>query len=106
LYLSFNGSALISDFPIFQFFVVFCFMIPEAIRTALHIFCQIWNIGGKSSSWLILNVHMFVWNWDVALRLVFISLIILQSNGDWLATRQYLVNQTNTLLRDFLNNMF
>ena len=106
LYLSFNGSALISDFPVFVVFVWLGFVVPEAIRTILHIFCQIWNIGGKSSSWLILNVHMFVWNWDVAVRVIFISIIMLTTGSDWLATRQYLVTQTNTLLRDFLNNMF
>lgn len=106
VYLVFNGSLPLSDFKTFRDFAICCFIVPELIRIGLHIFCQIWNVGGKTSSWLILNVHMFLWNWDVACRVVLISIIMLQSDVNYQGTREYLVRQTNTLLRDFLTNAF
>lgn len=104
VYLFFNGNVALSSFDLFSKLTIFGFLIPEGIRIALHVYCQIWYVKSKASSWLLLNTHMFVWNWDVSCRLVIICIILLGSDGGAQGTREYLLRQSNTLLRDFLNN--
>ena len=101
-YLTLNGNVVLSDVAIFRNFVIFCFIIPEGIRILLHLYCQFRNPYGKSSSWLILNVSMFVWTWDLACRVIFISIVMLQSDRTFQGTREYLLYQGNSLLRDFI----
>lgn len=102
VYLFFNGNVVVSSFDLFNRLTIFGFIIPEGIRMLLHVYCQVWYNRGKSSSWLILNVHMFVWNWDVICRVVIISIIMLNGDAGFQGTREYLLRQSNTLLRDFL----
>ena len=101
-YLSFNPGSPLADFKLFREFVIFGFMIPEAIRILLHVYCHTWYFRSKASSWLLLNTHMFVWNWDIACRLIFLSIIMLNTDNSLQGTREYLQRQSNTLLRDFL----
>jgi hypothetical protein len=102
LFMVFNGNVILSDVPIFRNFVICCFLVPEIIRIALHLYCQFWNTNSKSSSWFILNISMFVWTWDVICRVVFISIVMLQTDRTFQGTREYLIYQGNTLLRDFI----
>ena len=102
LFMVFNGNVVLSDVKIFRDFVICCFLVPEIIRIALHLYCQFWNMNGKTSSWLILNVSMFVWTWDVICRVIFISIVMLQADKSYQGTREYLIYQGNTLLRDFI----
>lgn len=100
-----NGNVVISDVAIFRNFVILGFVIPESLRILLHLYCQFMNPYGKTSSWLILNVSMFVWTWDLVVRVIFISIVMLQTDKTFQGTREYLIYQGNTLLRDFITLM-
>jgi hypothetical protein len=102
LFLVFNGNVVLSDVKIFRDFVICCFVVPEILRMLLHLYCQFWTYGTKSSSWLILNTSMLVWTWDVVCRVVFISIVVLQTDKTYQGTREYLIQQSNTILRDFI----
>jgi hypothetical protein len=97
-----NGNVVFSDVPIFRNFVILGFVTPECIRILLHLYCQFRNPYGKTSSWLILNVSMFVWTWDLVVRVIFISIVMLQTDKAFQGTREYLIYQGNSLLRDFI----
>jgi len=99
---AFDGNYVLSEFLIFRLFVIFGFIVPEAIRILLHVYCQVWYVTGKASSWLLLNTHMFVWNWDICVRLIVIALIMIGTDGNARGTREYLQVQSNTLMRDYL----
>lgn len=101
-YMTLHVNVVLSDVAIFRNFVIICFIIPEIIRISLHLYCQFRTPYGKSSSWLILNVSMFVWTWDLVCRVIFISIVMLQTDKTFQGTREYLVYQGNTLLRDFI----
>lgn len=103
LYLFFNGNVVFSSFDQFYRLTLFGFLIPEGIRMLLHVYCQVWHNHSKGSSWLILNIHMFIWNWDLVCRLVVIAVILLGTDGGAQGTREYLIRQSNTVLRDFLS---
>jgi hypothetical protein len=102
IYLFFNGNVAVSSFDLFNRLTIFGFLVPEAIRIALHVYYQVWYSRSKGSSWLLLNTHMFVWNWDLVCRFIILSIILLNTDGGFQGTREYLLRQSNTLLRDFL----
>ena len=101
LFIMFNGNVVLSDFKMFKDFVICCFVVPEVIRILLHLYCQMYNTSYKTSSWMLLNVSFFVWIWDLTTRLVFVSMVFLQSDNSVMGTRQYLLAQSNSLLRDY-----
>ena len=105
LYLFFNPGAVFASFDLFRSLTIFGFLIPEIIRISLHVYCQVWYSKSKSSSWLLLNVHMFVWNWDLACRLIILAIIMLGTNEFTQGTRNYLIYQSNTLMRDFIQGI-
>jgi hypothetical protein len=102
VYLAFNGNIPLSDFKTFKDFTICCFVVPEALRILLHLYCQFYNNMSKTSSWLILNTSMFIWTWDLLCRTILISIIFLQGDSSYMGTREYLVRMTNTLLRDYI----
>ena len=103
VYLAFNGNTPLSDFKTFRDFTICCFVVPEALRILLHLYCQFYNSVSKTSSWLILNTSMFIWTWDLLCRTILISIIFLQGDSSYMGTREYLVRMTNTLLRDYVS---
>ena len=105
LYLFFNPGAVFASFDLFRSLTIFGFLIPEIIRISLHVYCQVLYSKSKSSSWLLLNVHMFVWNWDLACRLIILAIIMLGTNEFTQGTRNYLIYQSNTLMRDFIQGI-
>jgi hypothetical protein len=102
LFIVFNGNVALSDVKMFKDFFICCFIVPEILRIGLHVYCQLFNTHRKASSWMLLNVSFFIWIWDVLTRVVFVSLLFLQTDSSVQGTRQYLVTQTWTLLHDYL----
>ena len=102
LFLVFNGNVVLSDVKIFRDFFVCCFIVPETIRMLLHIYCQIYHTTHKASPWMLLNVSFFIWTWDLLTRLVFVSLVFLQTDDTMQGTRRYLATQTTALLSTYL----
>ena len=102
LFIVFNGNVALSDVKMFKDFFICCFIVPEILRIGLHVYCQLFNTHRKASPWMLLNVSFFIWIWDVLTRVVFVSLLFLQTDSSVQGTRQYLVTQTWTLLHDYL----
>lgn len=64
-------------------FVVFIwlgFIVPEAIRLGVHLFCQM--TYGHNHGMVLLLWHQFIWNWDVIVRVAVMCAITWSANND------------------------
>jgi hypothetical protein len=104
--LVYNAQSPLQDFPIFQIFFAFCFVVPEAIRLVIHLYYQlIYTLDHMNDvPWLLYNSFYFVWLWDVVLRIIFISIVVVETQNRP-GTFDFLKTQTNALMRDYLVQM-
>ncbi len=104
--LVYNAQSPLQDFQIFQIFFAFCFVIPEAIRLAIHLYYQlIYTLDYMNDvPWLLYNSFYFVWLWDVVLRIIFIAIVVVETQNRP-GTFDFLKTQTNALMRDYLVQM-
>jgi hypothetical protein len=105
MYVSFNEAAGLAKFPVFLFFVIFGFIVPEAIRILLHVYFQIWEPNHNTVTWQILNPHMALWCVDLTVRIVVISIVVFDTK-DTPGTRKFLMTNSNALVRDYLPMLY
>jgi hypothetical protein len=75
----------------FQLLAYGGFIVPEAIRIALHVILQ--SMGRKHHhSWVIVIVHEFLWAWDLAWRSIVLVNAVLLNNEHKTGTYDYLYN--------------
>jgi hypothetical protein len=105
MYVSFNEAAGLVNFPVFLFFVIFGFIVPEAVRIGLHLYFQIWEPTHNTVTWQILNPHMALWCMDLTVRIIVISIVVFDTK-DTPGTRKYLMLNSNALVRDYLPMLY
>ncbi len=101
-YIVFNGNVALSDFNLFTGFFCVGFVIPELIRFVTHVFCQVRQPAPNQIPWVLLNTHFFVWIWDLAVRIIVCSIVVLGTDPEMSGSRQYLIHHTNLLMGDYL----
>ena len=101
-YIVFNGNVALSDFNLFTGFFCVGFVIPELIRFVTHVFCQVRQPAPNQIPWVLLNTHFFVWIWDLAVRIIVCSIVVLGNDSEMSGSRQYLIHHTNLLMGDYL----
>lgn len=72
----FNVDSPLADVPLFRLFFIFCFMIPEGLRILVHVACQLRKPHPNQVPWKLLNAFFFIWTYDIAIRVVFIMVVI------------------------------
>ncbi len=97
----FSPDTPLSDVPLFVAFVVLGLVVPEGLRAVTHIACQIWHPAHNKVTWELLNMHMFIWIWDLGVRLVFLSAVILNLASPE-GSRRFLVEKSSELLDVYL----
>ena len=100
-FIVFNADSHISEFLVFKVYFILAFMVPELIRILLHVSLQLWNPDPNGVPWFVLNVHFFVWTWDLIVRIVFVFYVILGNSSDP-GTRGYLVEKSLDLMDTYL----
>ena len=100
-FIVFNPDAPMFSIMSFQAFVVMGLIIPEALRTFIHVYCQASNPMQNRVTWELLNMHMFIWIWDLAVRLIFLSIAILNLASPE-GSRRFLVDKSSELLDVYL----
>ena len=101
IYLVFQGNSALNDFATFKTFFVFAFVIPEALRLLLHLFYQsMFTPDENGVPWMLYNAAFFVWLWDFVIRIIFVSVLILEASNNP-GTFDFLRTQTNNLMRDY-----
>jgi hypothetical protein len=99
--ITFNADAPMSEVASFKAFVILGLIIPEAIRVVVHLACQMWHPKANRVTWGLLNIHMFIWIWDLAVRLIFISVVVLNLSSPE-GSRRFLVDKSSELLDTYL----
>jgi hypothetical protein len=97
LFLVFDGDTQMSEVWTLKLFVILGFIVPESIRIITHLVCQVWPPNPNSVPWKLLNIHMFIWVWDLAVRLVFVAYIVLSLSAVE-GTRRFLFEKRYQLL--------
>ena len=97
IFLIFDGDAQMSEVWTLKLFVILGFIIPESLRLIAHIVCQIWAPNPNSVPWKLLNTHMFIWVWDLGVRLIFVAYIVLNLSAIE-GTRRFLFEKRYELL--------
>lgn len=97
----FSPDTPLSDVPLFVAFVVLGLVVPEGLRAVTHIACQIWHPAHNKVTWELLNMHMFIWIWDLGVRLIFLSAVILNLASPE-GSRRFLVEKSSELLDVYL----
>jgi len=92
----FDSNTLLSEFSLFKTFFILGFMIPEILRSLVHIVCQFFYTTSFKGT--ILISHEFVWIWDIIIRVVFCSIVYFQSDSTMMGTRAYLQTMSNNLM--------
>lgn len=100
-FLVFNSNVALSDFTVFQWFFILGFLIPEGLRISIHLICQVYEPTPGAVPWNLLNASMFVWIWDLSIRLIFVSIIVFSDAG-FPGTRMFLVQQSRLLLGKYV----
>jgi hypothetical protein len=98
----FDGNYALSNFGVFKLFFFLSFIFPETIRVVIHVWYQIRQTEFNEIPWALLNIHFFIWIWDLLFRIIGVSIVILGSNHEMQGTREYLVSHANTLMGDYL----
>lgn len=101
-FLVFNNNLALSDFTLFQVFFILGFLIPEGLRISIHLICQVYEPSPGAVPWNLLNASMFVWIWDLSIRLIFISIIFF-SSAEYPGTRLFLVQKSHLLLGKYVD---
>ena len=106
LALVFNGNTQLNEFAIFKTFFVTCFVVPEGLRIAIHLYYQTTYTCNNMNCvpWALYNSFYFIWLWDIIWRLIYICVVVLETNNNP-GTFDYLKTQTNTLMRDYIVQM-
>jgi hypothetical protein len=97
----FSPDTPLSDVPTFVAFVILGLIVPEALRALTHIACQIWHPAHNKVTWELLNMHMFLWIWDLGVRLIFLAAVILNLASPE-GSRRFLVEKSSELLDVYL----
>jgi len=100
-FIVFNKEAPMSEVTVFYTFVIFGLIIPESLRTLAHLVCQIWHPKPNGVPWRLLNVHMFIWTWDVAVRIIFACFVVLNLSSP-VGSRRFLFEKSTTLLDTYM----
>ena len=105
LYLVFNQNSALNDYAVFRIYFVLSFACPEALRLLLHLFYQVFSQQGEEGvPWMLYNSAMFIWIWDFVVRLIYVCVVIVGNSNDP-GTLDYLRDQTNALMRDYVPAM-
>ena len=100
-FIVFNKEAPMSEVMVFNMFVVFGLIIPESLRILSHLVCQIWHPKPNGVPWRLLNVHMFIWTWDVAVRVIFACFVVLNLSAP-AGSRRFLFEKSTMLLDTYM----
>lgn len=100
-FLVFDSNVALSDFSLFQTLFILGFLIPEALRIIVHLICQLYEPPAGAVAWNLLNASMFLWIWDISIRLIFVSIIIFSDAG-YPGTRMFLVEKSRLLLDQYV----
>ena len=103
--LVFDVNSKLRDFGVLVSFFVLGFMVPEAIRLALHVF-YLGCFDGEDEGvpWMLYNTCFAVWLWDYVVRLIFVCIVTLSAAGEP-GTLEFLKTQTNALMLDYVAAM-
>ena len=100
----FNPDSQLFESSIFFSFFLFGFLIPEILRILGHVVCQIWKPDPDTVPWKLLNFYFLVWIYDLAVRVGFISFVVLSLSSDP-GTRRYLMEKSITLMDTYLKHL-
>lgn len=100
-FICFNGDAPMSKVQPFYLFVAFGIVVPEAIRFLIHVACNFMHPEPNHVTWGLLNVHMFIWIWDLVVRLISICVVVLNLASPE-GSRRFLVDKSSELLDTYL----
>lgn len=99
-FMVFNENSPLSDFSLFRWFFLLGFLIPEGLRISIHLICQVRDPEPDSVPWNLLNAYMFVWIWDLCVRIIFISIIFFSTAG-YPGTLHFLADKSGDLLETY-----
>lgn len=100
-----NSNSPLYEFKVFGFFFWFAIFTPEAIRGILHLYCQVFDPEFEKASWYILNTSMFIWTYDVLIRIIFVCIVVFDAQNTP-GTRKFLIDQSNALVRDYIPALY
>lgn len=104
--LVFNTNSPLTDFAYFKNFFILGFIIPEALRLLVHLYYQV-TYGSQNMNevpWMLYNSFYLIWLWDISLRIIFVSMIVLETSNTP-GTFDFLKTQTSALMRDYIVQM-
>jgi hypothetical protein len=104
LYLVFNPESVWGDYPVFNLFIWFCFLIPEALRLVIHLCYQILVVSSDGVPWVLYNLCFAVWLWDYICRIIFVSVVLIQNTNNP-GTLDFLKTETMALMQDTVVSM-
>lgn len=102
IYIVFDNTRMINDYPIVVSMFIVSYLIPEALRFVSHLLLSVMpHETGKHYGLPILLVVQFIWAWDLLVRCVLLW-IVLWGNAGTRGTKPYLlsgVQSINTILQ-------
>jgi hypothetical protein len=101
IFLTFDGDTPLKSVDTFMFYMIFAHLIPESLRIIVHLLCQFVSPSPNGVPWTLLNVFMFLWTWDLAVRVCFVAYVVL-SLSPAEGTRRFLFEQSYQLLDVYL----
>jgi len=81
-------------------FFILGYIIPEVIRTCVHLMCQV--MYAQDFTWVVYNVTQAVWLWDLAVRIVFCMMIYFSASVDTYGSRPFLQDKYYSLSQAML----
>ena len=100
----FDSNTLLSEFDLFKTFFILGFIVPEIIRSIVHLLCQFFYTTSFKGT--ILISHEVVWIWDLIIRLVFCSIVYFQTDVSVMGTRTFLQSMSNNLMNVYPSLLF
>jgi len=100
----FDSNTLLSEFSLFKTFFVLGIIVPEIIRSIVHLICQFFYTSSFKGT--ILISHEIVWIWDLVIRIIFCSVVYFQVDVNVMGTRAYLQNMSFDLMKTYPSLLF
>jgi hypothetical protein len=101
IFLTCDGDSPMLSVETFRIYIILAHIVPETLRTVTHLLCQFVPPAPNSVPWTLLNTFMFIWTWDLAVRVCFVAYVVL-SLSPAEGTRRFLFEQSYQLLDVFL----
>ena len=91
----FNPNKVYVEYTMLQMVVVFCFIIPEALRFCGHVIVAV--MSWQDYTLYIAFFVQTIWCWDLMLRLIFLLLLYVDVGGNTPGSRMFLTNHVINL---------